>query len=98
VRVAVADHGTLPGGRPGQGGRQLAAIDPGRAADVDRGGVGSQRREQPLRVRPGQSGHLADLRCLGPAGRQRQADPLPVFFALRQDERPDLPVAHVGLA
>ena len=98
VCVAVPDHGALPDRGPGQRGRQLPAVDPGRAADVHRGGVRPQRREQPLRVRAGEFGHVADLRCRGPARQQRLADLLTVFFALGQGERSDLPVAHVGFA
>ena len=98
LRFAVPDHGAVPDRGPGQRGRQLPAIDPGRAADVHRGGVRPQRREQPLRVRAGQSGHLADLRCRGAARQQRLAELLPVFFALGQGERADLPVAHAGFA
>jgi hypothetical protein len=52
ARFALPDHGALADRGPGQGGRELAAVNPGRTADVHRGGVGPQGREQPLRFRP----------------------------------------------
>ena len=68
------------------------------AGDVHRGGVRPQGREQPLRVRAGHLGHVADLRGSGPAGQQRLADLLGVFVGFGQGEGSDLPVADVGFA